>query len=289
MTRGVESSLGEPTISLPVSSALAEYSSSSVPLLEAIALRKTFLDPKRSAMLALDRMSFRVNEGEFLAIVGPSGCGKSTLLRLLAGLERPISGEVRLRGQLLTAPRREIGFVFQRANLMPWRTVLRNIALPLELNHTPRAEALARAQALVSLVGLDGFADAYPHQLSGGMQQRVALARALIHEPSVLLLDEPFGSLDALTRERMNNELLRIWDLRRTTVVMVTHSIQEALYLADRVLVMGPRPGRVRAEFLVPLPRPRKPEMTATFEFMRLVQAVRAEIVDGQEMEAGRR
>lgn len=262
---------------------LAEQSVRLSPVLEAVALRKTFLDPKRAAMLALDGMSFSVNEGEFLAIVGPSGCGKSTLLRLLAGLERPISGEVRLRGELLTSPRREIGFVFQRPNLMPWRTVLRNVALPLELNHTPRAEALARAQALVSLVGLDGFADAYPNQLSGGMQQRVALARALIHEPSVLLLDEPFGSLDALTRERMNNELLRIWDLRRTTVVMVTHSIQEAIYLADRVLVMGPRPGRVRAEFPVSLPRPRSPAMITAPEFVRLMQAVRAEIVDGQE------
>ncbi|PKO23129.1 MAG: ABC transporter ATP-binding protein [Chloroflexi bacterium HGW-Chloroflexi-1] len=250
------------------------------PLLEAIALHKTFPDPNRAAMLTLDSLSLAVAEGEFLAIVGPSGCGKSTLLRLLSGLERPISGEVRLRGRPLTAPRREIGFVFQRANLMPWRTVLRNIALPLEVNHTSQAEALARAEALVSLVGLDGFAGAYPNQLSGGMQQRVALARALIHEPSVLLLDEPFGALDALTRERMNSELLRIWGLRRPTVVMVTHSISEALFLADRVLVMTPRPGQVRAEFPVPLPRPRDPAVTTAPEFVRLVRRVRAEIVE---------
>lgn len=249
--------------------------------LEAINLRKTFLDPARMALLALDGMSLAVAEGEFLAIVGPSGCGKSTLLRLLAGLERPISGQVRLRGRPLTAPRREIGFVFQRATLMPWRTVLDNIALPLEVNQAGDAgQARARAREWATLVGLEGFTDAYPAQLSGGMQQRVALARALIHEPSLLLLDEPFGSLDALTRERMNSELLNIWDRRRVTVVMVTHSISEALFLADRVLVMAPRPGHVRAEFAVPLPRPRDRAITTEPEFVRLVRAVRAEIID---------
>jgi NitT/TauT family transport system ATP-binding protein len=231
-------------------------------------------------LLALDGMSLAVDEGQFVAIVGPSGCGKSTLLRLLAGLEPPISGQVRFRGQLLTAPRREIGFMFQRATLMPWRTVLDNIALPLEVSHTPRETALMRARVWVSQVGLDGFANAYPAQLSGGMQQRVALARALIHEPSLLLLDEPFGSLDALTRERMNGELLRIWDRHRVTVVMVTHSISEALFLADRVLVMAPRPGRVRADFSVPLSRPRARTVTTEPEFVRLVRAVRAEILD---------
>ncbi|MCX6030954.1 MAG: ABC transporter ATP-binding protein [Chloroflexi bacterium] len=245
-------------------------------LLEALSLRKTFLDPQRAALLALDGLSLAVAEGEFLAIVGPSGCGKSTLLRLLSGLERPIAGQVLLAGEPLTAPRREIGLVFQKANLMPWRTVLRNITLPLEV-HSQKAEAEALARKWISLVGLDGFAGAYPNQLSGGMQQRVALARALIPEPSVLLLDEPFGSLDALTRERMNDELLRIWDLRRPTVVMVTHSIGEALFLADRVLVLSPRPGRVRAEFTVPFARPRN---TSDADFIRLARAVRDEIVD---------
>jgi len=251
------------------------------PILEANNLRKTFLDPRRAALLALDGLSFSAEEGEFLAIVGPSGCGKSTLLRLLAGLEHPISGEVCFRGQPLTAPRREIGFVFQRATLLPWRTVLDNIALPLEINHVAREESVARANSWVSLMGLDGFAAAYPAQLSGGMLQRVALARALIHEPSMLLLDEPFGSLDALTRERMNGELLRIWDRHRITVVMVTHSISEALFLADRVLVMTPRPGHMRAEFTVPLPRPRDRAVTTEPEFVRMVRAVRAEIIDG--------
>ncbi len=250
------------------------------PVLEANALHMTFYDPLRADLLALDGMSVAVSDGEFLAIVGPSGCGKSTLLRLLSGLLHPIAGQVCFRGQSLTAPRREIGMVFQRANLMPWRTVLGNIMLPLEIDRAPQAERVERARALVELVGLTGFADAYPHQLSGGMQQRVALARALVHEPTVLLLDEPFGSLDALTRERMNAELLRIWALNRPTVVMVTHSISEATLLADRVLVMSPRPGRARAEFPVPLSRPRDMSLTAAPAFLQLTRAIRAEIVD---------
>ncbi len=250
------------------------------PVLEANGVQMTFYDPGRADLLALDDMTVSVVEGEFLAIVGPSGCGKSTLLRLLSGLLRPIAGQVCFRGRPLTAPRREIGLVFQRANLMPWRTVLDNILLPLEVAGVPQAEMLERAQALVVLVGLEGFADAFPHQLSGGMQQRVALARALVHEPSVLLLDEPFGSLDALTRERMNAELLRIWALNRPTVVMVTHSIPEATLLADRVLVMTPRPGQVRAEFPVSLPRPRQMTLTLEPDFLCLTRAIRAEIVD---------
>ena len=250
------------------------------PFLEALKLRKTFIDAGRSELLALESLSLTVSEGEFLAIIGPSGCGKSTLLRLLSGLERPLAGEVRLRGECLTAPRREIGLVFQRGALMPWRTALDNILLPLEVAHCPRWEAKERAKALIKLVGLDGFAGAYPHQLSGGMQQRVSLARALIHDPSLLLLDEPFGSLDALTRERMNGELLRIWDQQRTTVVMVTHSITEAVYLADRVLVLSPRPGRVAAEFNIPLARPRPPSITGDAGFVQLARTVRAAIMD---------
>src|SRR5512136_401933 len=246
--------------------------------LEAVSLSKSFLDAKRQPFQALDGVTLAVNEGEFLAIVGPSGCGKSTLLRLLSGLEKPNSGEVRLRGETLVAPRREIGFVFQRSNLMPWRTVLRNIALPLEVARVPSSESLERAASWVSLVDLDGFADSYPAQLSGGMQQRVALARALIHEPSVLLLDEPFGSLDALTRERMNAELLRLWNLHRRTVVMVTHSISEAVLLSDRILVLSPRPGRLRAEFAVPLVRPRNSALTGDPAFTAITRAVRAEI-----------
>lgn len=250
------------------------------PVLEARSLHMTFFDPPRVDLPVLADASFAVSEGEFLAIVGPSGCGKSTLLRLLAGLIRPTSGAVLFRGQPVAAPRREIGLMFQRANLMPWRTVQGNIVLPLEIARLSAAEMAARASALISLVGLDGFADAYPSQLSGGMQQRVALARALIHEPAVLLLDEPFASLDALTRERMNAELMRICGLTGPTVVMVTHSIGEAVSLADRVLVVSPRPGRVRAEFQIPLPRPRPVGVTAEPEFAALARAIRAEIVE---------
>jgi NitT/TauT family transport system ATP-binding protein len=250
------------------------------PLLQAQNLRVTFYDANRADLLALDDLSLAVDESEFLAIVGPSGCGKSTLLRLLSGLLRPLSGSVQFRGQELTEPRRDIGYVFQRANLMPWRTVAANIALPLEIARVPAAQIAERTEALISLVGLEGFAGSHPAQLSGGMQQRVALARALIHEPTVLLLDEPFGSLDALTRERMNAELLRIWNVNRRTVVMVTHSISEAVLLADRILVLTPRPGRVRAEFAVPLPRPRSAWLTHEPEFVQIARAVRAEIVD---------
>jgi len=249
-------------------------------VLEAINVRKSFPDPRSGELLAIEDISLAAGQGEFLTIVGPSGGGKTTLLRLLAGLQQPDAGQVLFRGEPLTAPRRSIGIVFQRANLMPWRTVLHNVAMPLEVAGTNQEAAREQAQALVSLVGLHGFADAYPTQLSGGMQQRVALARALVHEPSVLLLDEPFGSLDALTRERMNGELLRIWDVRRPTVVMVTHSIQEALFLADRVLVMSARPGRLRAEFSVPLPRPRDLALTATPVFAQMIAAVRREIVE---------
>jgi NitT/TauT family transport system ATP-binding protein len=250
------------------------------PILQARNLRMTFYDANRADLLALDDLSLAVEDGEFLAIVGPSGCGKSTLLRLLAGLLRPMLGSVEFRGEELTEPSRDIGYVFQRANLMPWRTVAANIALPLEIAHTPAGQITERTEALISLVGLEGFADSHPAQLSGGMQQRVALARALIHEPTVLLLDEPFGSLDALTRERMNAELLRIWNVHRRTVVMVTHSISEAVLLSDRILVLTPRPGRLRAEFAVPLARPRSPMLTSDPAFVQLARAVRAEIVD---------
>jgi NitT/TauT family transport system ATP-binding protein len=248
--------------------------------LEARSVSKSFVDARRQPLRALQAISLNVGAGEFLAVVGPSGCGKSTLLRLLSGLEKPDSGEVRLRGELLSSPRREIGFVFQQSNLMPWRTVLRNISLPLEVAHLPREAAVSQAATWVSLVGLDEFRDSFPNQLSGGMRQRVALARALIQEPSLLLLDEPFGSLDALTRDRMNEELLRIWGLRRPAVVMVTHSISEAVLLADRVLVMSPRPGQIRAEFSVPFARPRNTALTGEPGFVRLARSIRAEIAD---------
>jgi len=205
----------------------------------------------------LDRVSFEVRQREFVCLVGASGCGKTTLLKLVAGLEQATAGTIYLGGEEVDRPSRRVGFVFQEPTLMAWRTVKSNVTLPLELNGLGRKQAQDRAESLLDLVGLRGFEDAHPAQLSGGMAQRVALARALVHDPQLLLLDEPFGALDALTRERMGRELLRIWQARRKTVVMVTHSVPEAVYLADRVLVLGPRPASIVAEVPIDLPRPR--------------------------------
>ena len=230
---------------------------------------------------ALGTTSLQVASGEFVGIVGPSGCGKTTLLRILGGLLRPTRGQVLLKGQPLTGPRPEVGYVFQHANLMPWRTVLRNVALPLELQGQPASEIDRRAQEVLDLVGLQGFEHSYPRQLSGGMAQRAALARTLIHKPELLLLDEPFGALDALTRERINLELLRIREAYDYTAVMVTHSIAEAVFLADRVLVMSHRPGRIVAEVDVSLPTPRTLEVMGTPEFAGLTREVRRAIDPG--------
>jgi NitT/TauT family transport system ATP-binding protein len=214
-------------------------------------------DQSGGRLPVLDSVSFQVQETEFLCLVGPSGCGKTTLLKLIAGLQQPTTGQIRLAGRAVHRPSRDVGFVFQDPTLMDWRTVRENVTLPLELNGTGREKAGRKAQTLLDLVGLTGFEDAYPAELSGGMAQRVALARALVHDPQLLLLDEPFGALDALTRERMGRELLRIWQARRKTVVLVTHSVPEAVFLADRVLVLGPRPATVVAEVPIDLPRPR--------------------------------
>jgi NitT/TauT family transport system ATP-binding protein len=240
-------------------------------------LNAIYADPK-GHLQALEALSFSIEPEQFVCVLGPSGSGKSTLLRILAGLLRPTSGTVSFRGLPLDGPPQRVGFVFQNANLMPWRTVLENILLPLELANLPRARALEQAHDLVTLVGLQGFEHALPADLSGGMAQRVAIARALIHDPVLLLLDEPFGSLDALTRERMGTELLHIWQMRRKTVVMVTHSISEALFLADRVLVLTPRPGRLRLDLPVSLPRPREDEVRYTAPFGVLARQLRAAI-----------
>ena len=227
---------------------------------------------------ALERVTFSVSPQEFVCVLGPSGSGKSTLLRILAGLLLPTSGEVLFHCEPVTGPRRAVGFVFQNANLMPWRTVLENVTLPLELEELPHAQAVEIAREMLELVGLTGFEDSLPRDLSGGMAQRVAIARALVHDPDILLLDEPFGSLDALTRERMGGELLRIWQVKRKTVVMVTHSISEALFLADRVLVLSHRPGQICLDLTVNLPRPRLEEIHYTSEFGALAQQVRQAI-----------
>ncbi len=227
----------------------------------------------------LQDLSFTVEEGSFVAILGPSGCGKSTLLRVLAGLLPATQGEVRFDGRPLNEPHPDIGLVFQYANLLPWRTVLENITLPLEIRGIPRKEARARARDMVALIGLQGFEDTLPRDLSGGMAQRVALARALVYRPRLLLLDEPFAPLDALTREQMWSELLRLWSHTRVTIVMVTHSMTEALVLADRVLVLSPRPARLRLTLDVPFPRPRTEDIRYTAAFGTLVQRIREAIL----------
>ena len=247
------------------------------PVLVARELSLIFPDGDEGLHVLFD-ISFSVDAEEFVCVLGPSGSGKSTLLRILAGLLPPTHGEVFYSGERLNGPRREIGFVFQKANLMPWRTVLENITLPLELQQVPSGQAQAQAQELVNLVGLEGFEETLPRDLSGGMAQRVAIARALVHDPGVLLLDEPFGALDALTRERMGAELMRIWQARRKTVVMVTHAIPEAIFLADRVLVLSPRPGRLRLDLAINLPRPRQEEVRYTPAFGELAQHLRAAI-----------
>ncbi|MEV8444540.1 ABC transporter ATP-binding protein [Streptomyces parvus] len=239
---------------------------------------------KKRDVTALSDVSLDVAPGEFVAIVGPSGCGKSTLLKLVAGLLTASSGDVLLGGERVTGPRHDIGYVFQRAALLEWRSALRNILLQAEIRRMEPAVARARADELVRMTGLGGFEDAFPHELSGGMQQRVALCRALLHEPPVLLMDEPFGALDALTREQMNTELNRIWRTTGTTVLLVTHSISEAVYLADRVVVMSPRPGTVTEIIEVGLPAERdysetlgRPEFRAAAAHIRdLLGAVSA-------------
>ncbi|GAB4506396.1 MAG: ABC transporter ATP-binding protein [Anaerolineales bacterium] len=249
------------------------------PALEAIDLTKTYCT-SQGEVTAVAAVNMQAAQGEFVCIVGPSGCGKTTLLHLFAGLLEPTSGVVRTNGTEIRGPVRDIGLVFQNGNLMPWRTVLRNVTLPLEIQGVPLREAEDAARGVLELVGLRGFEGARPRELSGGMQQRVAIARALVYDPKILLLDEPFGALDALTRERMNLELQRIWQARRKTVIMVTHNIHEAVFLGDRVLVMTPRPGQICSETRIPLPRPRDLSVMGTPEFGALAQSIRAAIYE---------
>ena len=218
-------------------------------------------------LLALDRVSLAVADREFVSILGPSGCGKSTLLRCVAGLEHPTTGSLSVAGERVLKPPRSLGMVFQRDVLLEWRNILDNLMLPVDFRHESRRDYLDRAKALLASFGLQGFEHVLPSQLSGGMRQRAAICRALMSDPNLLLMDEPFGALDALTRDQMNLELQRTWAAAGKTILFVTHSIAEAVFLADRVVVMTPRPGRIALELAIDLPRPRRMAVRETPEF----------------------
>jgi NitT/TauT family transport system ATP-binding protein len=238
-------------------------------------LSKTFGDAKSGGVVALRDINCDIAEGSFVCVVGPSGCGKSTLLRIIAGLMPVSEGSVVMDGQPIRGTRRDVGVVFQSSILLPWRTILENVMLPAEVLGLEMASAKDRAMELLHLVRLDGFEHKLPRQLSGGMQQRASIARALLHDPKVLLMDEPFGALDAMTRERMNLELQRIWMESGKTVILITHSIPEAIFLGDTVLVMTPRPGALARTIQVGLPRPRTMDAMAQRPFTDAAHEIR--------------
>jgi NitT/TauT family transport system ATP-binding protein len=221
------------------------------------AVSKVFLGERKEEVVALDNLNFAAEEGEFLCVVGPTGCGKTTLLRLIAGLDQPDSGEITLGDTTINSLNRKSTLVFQQYSLFPWRNVLSNVAFSLEMKKLPRKARYEKARTYIARVGLAGFEKAYPYELSGGMQQRVAIARAIAHNPQILLLDEPFGALDDRMRNMLQTELLSIWQQERKTVVFVTHNIDEAIYLGDRILIMKDRPGSIDLEIPVTFSRPR--------------------------------
>ncbi|OOG53027.1 ABC transporter ATP-binding protein [Polaromonas sp. C04] len=225
---------------------------------------------------SLKPLDFSIREGEFISVVGPSGCGKSTLLKMVAGLLPTSGGMLTLAGKPINGPQRDVGIVFQSAVLLAWRSVLDNILLQAEMRRMPMQQAREKARQLMAMTGLAGFEGKYPWQLSGGMQQRASICRALLHDPAVLLMDEPFGALDAMTREKMNLELQRIWSQSKKTVLLITHSIPEAIFLSDRVIVMSERPGSIAAVYDIDLPRQRTLDMMGSPEFSEYAKKVRA-------------
>ena len=241
-------------------------------------LRKTYRSVEGVSLEALRDVTATIARGEFVSVVGPSGCGKSSLLRIIAGLDTGTGGEVIVNSRRVTTPIADVGIVFQDPLLMPWRTTLKNVMLPIEVLRLRVPGFRARVDALIRLVHLEGFEHRYPHELSGGMRQRVALARALIHDPPLLLMDEPFGSLDEITREQMALELMRIWDETRKTILFVTHSVSEAVFLSDQVFVMSPRPGVVKAQLRIDLPRPRAPKIRGLQSYTDYCQQIRDEL-----------
>jgi NitT/TauT family transport system ATP-binding protein len=240
----------------------------------------------KTRLHALDDIELEIRENEFITLVGRSGCGKSTLLRIIAGLQQATAGEVRVLGSRVTKPRPDVSLMFQRSALLPWRNVIDNVMLPVEILGLDKKQYRPRAEELLAFAGLEGFESRRPHELSGGMQQRVSLCRALVHDPSVLLMDEPFAALDALTREELSLELQRIWSEHRKTIVFVTHSIQEAALLADRIVVMSPRPGRIARILEVGAPRPRSLGLTAHAEELDRISAELHELLFARELAA---
>lgn len=230
----------------------------------------------RGNLTALQDVSLEVRQGEFVAVLGPSGCGKSTLLRIASGLLKPTRGSVRLGGLPVNGPRQDVGIVFQQATLLPWKTVLENVLVPIRSLNLPLAAGRKRAEELLELVGLEKFAQHHPYELSGGMQQRVGIARGLVHDPSLMLMDEPFGALDAMTREHMTMELQSLWWRTRKSVLFITHSIPEAVFLADRIIVLSPRPGRVLEEIQVTIPRPRRADSMGDPDFIKVCNHLRS-------------
>ena len=230
----------------------------------------------RGPLTALRELSLDVGNGEFVAVLGPSGCGKSTLLNIASGLLAPSKGRVAIRGEAVSAPRRDVGIVFQQPTLLPWKTVLQNVLVPMQTMSQPIEPHVARARELIRLVRLEGFESHYPHELSGGMQQRVGIARGFMHDPQLLLMDEPFAALDAMTREHMTDELQAMWMHSGKSVLFITHSIPEAVYLADRVVVLSARPGTVVDVVEVPIARPRRLDTLGSPEFNAICSRLRA-------------
>jgi NitT/TauT family transport system ATP-binding protein len=245
------------------------------PLLQVQGLAVTY-SSARGPVRALDGLDATLRPGEFLSVLGPSGCGKSTLLKVVAGLLKPSAGTVTLAGRPIDGPRRDVGIVFQQPTLLPWQSTLDNVLLPVRTLNLDMKAGREKAQALLRLVGLEKFSQHYPHELSGGMQQRVGIARGLVHDPTLLLMDEPFASLDAMTREHMTLELQRIWMAASKSVVFITHSIPEAVFLSDRIVVLSARPGRTIREVEVDLPRPRSLATMASPRFGELTNELRA-------------
>jgi NitT/TauT family transport system ATP-binding protein len=275
--------VAQPALSLSVPDSTSPMNASA-PAIELEHVSKIYRS-KREEVASIASLNLTVLDGEFVVIVGPSGCGKSTLLKIISGLLPPTTGQARVAGRVVDRPHRDVGIVFQNALLLPWRNVLENVTMPAEVKKLPRAKYMAQAEELLRNAGLEGFKQKMPWELSGGMQQRVSICRALVHEPKIILMDEPFGALDALTREKMNLDFSRMQRRTGTTVLMITHSIPEAVFLGDRVLVMSERPGKFVASYNIPFSHPRGIAVMADQCFAQLVNTIRAHFYVGVELD----